>query len=256
MTLARRIAAALRLGHWERDEQNRLRRGSWMQSFSGAMIWPLDPRPDEVHYDDLVVGLARECRYGRMCREFYSVAEHSVIVSQYAEKLARERGYSEGTALAAARIGLLHDGSEAFLGDVPRPIKHQPAMRGYRRLEKKWQRAINTRFAAYQGASAHEVCLALLLVKEVDTRLLLDEIEALMIDPDMWSRTRRYDGVEPLGAEIAALSSPQAAHVFTQRFCELWSVPWRYRNACPTPDVREWASSSTRSRAPKFAGEF
>lgn len=213
-SLPRRVAYALRLGNWELDESNRIRRGSWLQTYSGVRVWPLDPRADEIHFDDVCVGLARECRYGNHAREFYSVGEHSVLVSQFCERLALERGWSRASARWVAGIGLLHDASEAYLGDIPRPLKRQRAMRGYRKLEAKWWTQICRRFDLFPTESA------MALVHEVDNRLLLDEIDALLLDPDMWRRAGRYRGMQPLGAEIAALPWEQAAEVFAQRFDE------------------------------------
>lgn len=201
---------------YARDDHGRWRKGDWCQSYSGARVWPLDPRADEVHYDDVCIGLARECRYGNQCREFYSVAEHSVLVSIYAEKFA-ERHWELGVdPLLAAREGLLHDAPEAYLGDIPRPFKHKRVMRGYRSLETKWDRAIMERFGVQptQASSA--------IVKSMDKRILIDEIDQLMFDPDMWQRPVRYPGVIGLGADIAAMEWPQAAAAFSQRFAELF----------------------------------
>lgn len=209
--LTRRVAAALRLGHWERDDHGRLRRGKWMQSFSGARIFPLDPRPEEIYFDDFCIGLARECRYGNHSRRFYSVSEHSVIVSLYVEKLALERGWSPYETRHAARQGLVHDLPEAYLGDVPRPLKMMRAMRGYRKLEAKWWGVTCERFNLRSTPESNA------LVHEVDDRILIDEIEVLLLNPER-IRTGRYAKMKPLGATIACLPWERAAEVFAQRF--------------------------------------
>ncbi|MGN6107391.1 MAG: YfbR-like 5'-deoxynucleotidase [Kofleriaceae bacterium] len=187
-----------------------------MQTYSGEQIWPLDPRADEVHLDDICVGLARECRYGNHCRDFYSVAEHSVIVSLNVERIALNSWWSPAKARLAARQALLHDASEAYIGDIPSPLKSQRAMRGYRRVESRWEDAVNQRFGVRPTRQTTE------LVHEVDRRVVLDEVEALMLDPHMWVTTRRRQHVEPLGAEIAAMPWQHAAVVFSQRFAELF----------------------------------
>src|SRR6185503_5589264 len=61
--------------------------------------------------------LANLSRFGGHTRAFYSVAQHSVIVSQ----LVEERGGDAEDAFAA----LMHDATEAYLGDMPHPIKHR-----------------------------------------------------------------------------------------------------------------------------------
>ena len=209
------------LFRWERDEQGRRRPGTWSQSYSGSMCWPLDPLPEEIHFDDICAGL-RELRYRAQTREPYTVLEHSVLVSCEAEKLARERGYSEEVAKACARYGLLHDASEAYIGDVTRPLKRQRVMRGYCKLERKWDKAIRSRFNIFD-CNIYETMLAMVLVHEADTRITLDEIEALMVDPNMWDRMGRYVDVKPLGVEIPGWTWKQATSAFCQRFSELWT---------------------------------
>ena len=57
------------------------RGGGWLQTWSGRMFWPLDPRDDEVDICDIAHALAHQCRFGGHCRRFYSVAEHCVLLS-------------------------------------------------------------------------------------------------------------------------------------------------------------------------------
>ena len=78
------------------------RRGDWIQTYLGIQFWPLDPRPEEVMLFDIAHSLSNMCRFTGHCREFYSVAQHSVIVSQ---NVPRED----------AAWGLLHDASEAYM---------------------------------------------------------------------------------------------------------------------------------------------
>ena len=71
-------------------------------------------------------------------RSFYSVAQHSVLVSELCEP-------------EDALDGLLHDGSEAFLGDLASPLKHSPHLAGFRRIEATVDRAIAERFGTRVG---------------------------------------------------------------------------------------------------------
>lgn len=93
--------------------------GDWMGMASGRVFWPLDPRADEVHIEDIAQALSNLCRFGGRCSEFYSVAQHSVWVARYVEK------HWPGKPMLALHA-LLHDAAEAYLGDVVRPLK--PAM--------------------------------------------------------------------------------------------------------------------------------
>lgn len=217
------VLAKLGLGSWEYDERGRRRPGAWSQTYSGAQFWPLDPREEEVHFDDICMGL-RELRYRSQTREPYSVSTHSVLVSIEAERLGRawatinrHHGLDiEAFAGLCARQGLLHDAPEAYIGDIARPLKRQSVMRGYRRLEAKWEGVIFRRFGIEANRFSHAI------VEEADKRIVLDEIEALMIDPDMWPRNGRYIGLEPLGIEIPDWTWQQSVDAFCQRFCELW----------------------------------
>lgn len=203
-----------------RDVHGRRRRGSRSQTYSGQEFWVLDPRADEVHFDDVCIGIARECRYGNQSREYYSVAEHSVIVSVFVENFARDLGWSDDLVLQVAREGLLHDGSEAYLGDVMRPLKHQRVMRGYRCAESRLQDVI------FEHFDVHPTIDTTWLVDIVDKRACVDEVEALMLDPAFY----KHDELEPLGADIAALSWERAARVWSRRFSNLFP-DYLYRRA-------------------------
>lgn len=80
---------------------------------SGRKFWPLDPRPEDVHLDDIVNTLAQLCRWGGSTSRFYSVAQHSTWV---ARRVARTHPHLTMQAL-------LHDAAEAYVGDQRRPFK-------------------------------------------------------------------------------------------------------------------------------------
>ena len=96
-------------------------------------FWPLEPDPEKVCIEDIAHALSCQCRFGGHSSKFYSVAEHSVSVSKLC-------------APEDALWGLLHDGSEAFLCDIPRPLKVLPEFAAYREAEHRLQRVIAVRF--------------------------------------------------------------------------------------------------------------
>src|SRR3972149_10211945 len=115
----------------EREE----RRGDFILTYSGRRFWPLDPRPEDVVVEDIAHALGNLCRFTGHTSRFYSVAEHSVHVSD--------------SASAPNKLwGLFHDASEAYLGDLARPTKQAQAGFGlaYRRVERRLMRAICDRF--------------------------------------------------------------------------------------------------------------
>lgn len=103
----------------------------WMQSYNSKVIYPLQPKPDDFSLETVAHALALKCRFNGQCKFFYSVAQHSVIVSLHC---------SQENAL----WGLLHELDEVFLPDVPRPIK--PTIPGWKELAEKHMRAGATAF--------------------------------------------------------------------------------------------------------------
>lgn len=86
---------------------------TYIRTFSGKQFWPLNPRPNEVCLIDIAHALANICRWTGHTRQFYSVAEHCVLMSHWLESMGED-----------PRPALLHDASEAYLSDIARPVKH------------------------------------------------------------------------------------------------------------------------------------
>jgi len=146
----------------------------WIQTRSGKKFFPLAPNPADVDLADIAHALSNICRYTGHVSRFYSVAEHSVRVSKRVLHLSSNPHF--------ALWGLLHDASEAYLTDIARPVKHQPAMAAYRAAEKKLQIAICTRL----GLPLEEPAI----VSQVDMEMLGTEAHHLMqpIHPE-WGET-------------------------------------------------------------------
>lgn len=162
-------------------------RGDWIQTAAGGQFWPIDPRASEIDPEDVAHALSLLCRFGGHCLRFYSVAEHSVLLA---------RAVAPENRLWA----LLHDATEAYLVDVPRPLK--PFLVGYREAEDKIARAVCERFSLPLEMPAE--------VKAADTRILTDERHQNMAPaPKPWSTD-----TEPLGVTLQFWSPTVAKREF------------------------------------------
>lgn len=169
----------------------------WIQTDSGIRFWPLEPRVQDVNIPDIAHALSMKCRYNGHCKKFYSVAEHSLWVSELV---------SEKNAL----WGLLHDASEAYLPDVPAPIK--PDLPGFKAIEKRVQDTIMTALEMPLEEPPE--------VKSMDRAILGDEHRQVM-------RHNHYewmvDGKATGKVEIQFLMPEEACYLFVERWVELTS---------------------------------
>jgi len=177
------------------DDQ-RWHRGDWMQTYTGRQFYPMAPHPDDVDIVDIAHALSMLCRYNGHVTRFYSVAEHCVLMSQAAEP-------------EIALWALLHDATEAYVGDMVRPLK--VGMPDYRAAEDRVEEAI----VAHFGLPFHKPPA----VKELDLRILWNEREALLAEPPRpWSMHG-----EKLDVTIHAWSPAEAEAAYLARFDQLTS---------------------------------
>lgn len=192
--------------------------GSWLATASGGM-WSIEnPQEDQVHLRDIAAGLSRTCRYaGQISEEaeFYSVAEHSVIMTSWAHQAGLVRTRSE------ALLYLIHDGSEAYFGDMPTPLK--ALIPDFRALEDRAQNVI------YRAFGVEEKLVRALKpeLKGIDTRVRMDEREVMILEPALGAGRealwRQDPGLEPLGVTPLMLSPIDARETF------LRAVSWALR---------------------------
>ena len=138
-----------------------------IETFSGAFVDTRLPQQETIDLKDVAHGLALTCRFGGQCANFYSVAEHAVLCARY----ARDEGWDLPEQLAC----LHHDDAEAFLGDIPRPMKSLLGA-GYRRMTDKMDAAIIQALGLPFGVEA----LHSPEVKEADNWALLQEARELL----------------------------------------------------------------------------
>lgn len=105
-----------------------------IELFSGGFIDIVDPKPEQIKIKDIGHALSMQCRFVGQIERFYSVAEHSWHVARMLE----------GTPYKVQLAGLLHDASEAYLGDIASPIKQ--FLPDYQKMEDRLQAAIFARY--------------------------------------------------------------------------------------------------------------
>lgn len=94
----------------------------YIRTYTGTEFTIFNPKVEQIFIEDIAHALSHLCRYGGHCEPFYSVAQHSIAASYLVEP-------------QNAFCALLHDATEAYLVDLPRPIKYQ--IEQYRQMEDK-----------------------------------------------------------------------------------------------------------------------
>jgi hypothetical protein len=172
-------------------------RGNWIQTFTGRRFHYDDPHPDDIHIGDIAHALSNLCRYAGHSRKFYSVAEHSVLVA---------RQFTDPDMRLA---GLLHDATEAYCVDLPRPLKRMLPV--YEGIESALWMVI----AAKYGLPAELPDE----VHDIDTRMLITERPFLFREVLPWPA---FADVKPIeGVEITFMEPLQAKAEFLRMFYDL-----------------------------------
>ena len=170
----------------------------WINTYTGKKFYPLDPKIEDICIEDIAQGLSMICRFNGQCHSFYSVAQHSVLVSY------------ECSAENALQ-GLMHDTSEALgLSDLSSPIKNSGEFENYKHYEHQLQSMIYTKYGLDVVEPED--------VKRADKVLLATEARDLLLH-------RNKDWVmpaNPLPYKIEPLMPKEAKALFLKRFEELY----------------------------------
>lgn len=145
--------------------------GDWISTYTGRKFWVLDPRPEEINIEDIAHALSMMCRYRGHCKFFYSVAQHCIGV----QETLKEWGYNELIQL----YGLLHDATEAYICDIPRPIKNN--IPNYKSMENELEVKILQAFNLSRPIP--EISK---IIKDADNAMLKCEAKVLMSDWEEW----------------------------------------------------------------------
>ena len=168
-----------------------------MLTASGRVIDFLDPRPSDIFILDIAQALSEESRFNGHTYGFYSVAQHSWLVSC---NVPQEH----------ALEGLLHDATEAYMKDIPKPLKN--LLPDYQEIENRLECVIRSRFGLPPKPSEE--------VKRADMQALATERRDLIKrdNADIWGSLK---GVDPWEKRISPMSPNHSMAVFISRFLEL-----------------------------------
>lgn len=146
----------------------------------------------------IAASLAKLCRFCGHTLDFYSVAQHCVHVSEI-------------VPAEFALDGLLHDATEAYLGDMSSPLKRLCV--DYQAIEVRLEVAVRAQFNLSTIQPPE--------VRHADLVMLLTEKRDLMPDPIDQQRPAWPAGIAPLGMTVRAWSWQEAERRFLDRFAEL-----------------------------------
>lgn len=173
---------------------------TWIQTYTGRAFDLVDPQPDMVEILDIAHALAHQCRFMGHTASFYSVAEHSLLVS---DRVPRGDAFE----------GLMHDAAEAYCVDLAAPIKRLPGLAGYCEYEKQVRAVIAARFGLKPALPSSVV--------EADLRMLMTEAKLMHRPPPKdWGVPH-----EPY-SDVSVFYFPplEATAAFLERFRDFWVV--------------------------------
>jgi len=169
---------------------------NWFPTYSGEKFYPSDPDISEINIEDIAHSLSNQCRFAGHTKEFYSVAQHCLLVSHH-------------VPYNIALEGILHDAAEAYCQDLIRPIKYGFGFHEYRIVEQRLEGKIEEKFNLFSLSSG--------VIKHHDNRALMTERRDLFLD----SKARHYDwGIreEPYEDVIIPMAPKEAKSAFLARF--------------------------------------
>jgi uncharacterized protein len=134
-----------------------------------------EPLPGQIHIEDVSVHLSRIPRFVGATNRFFSVAQHSLEVAYLCAAIVQNRnsnGAPTDDLTDLMREGLLHDGHEYLLSDIPSPVKR--LLPDYKRLvEGPLDRRIRSVFglAKMMPADVHLADSMALLLEDQHLRM-------------------------------------------------------------------------------------
>ena len=175
---------------------------AWTQTYTGIQFRPFNPLPEDVKIIDIAHALSMQCRFNGHIKRFYSVAEHSFLMSYLVSP-------------AAAPLALLHDAAEAYIGDMPSPLKD--SMTDFKYLDLSLTQAILARFGVGPEHWA-EVHAADKWIVHKEARVLMNNPELV----DKWGPPPAFKPALGLDYDRLGMSPDDAKYNFLLRYRELF----------------------------------
>ena len=184
----------------------------FIHTFTGKNFYFLDPKPEDICIEDIAHSLSNQCRFAGHSKYFMSIAQHSVMVSEFPYLDTQEK----------QMWGLLHDASEAYLTDIPTPIKN--CLPEYKEMEANLQSIIANKFGLY-ASEPREVTRA-------DKESLINEGFHMLRNTDYWLSQGKPD----MNMKLKSWAPKDAKQFFLDRFYQIQdqdlfgSLPNLYRS--------------------------
>lgn len=175
---------------------------AWIWTFTGRKFYLLRPSAKDIDIRDIAHALSMQCRWTGHSRFHYSIAQHSyycslLVPSEY------------------ALDALMHDATEAYMGDMNRPLKHfTPAGPIFRRQEAVVHAAIAAKF----GLSFAELAV----VKIADDEMLYLEKDTILTGKPKWNM--KWGTGNKAAIKIVPWTPKEAEKKFLKRFEQLRSL--------------------------------
>ncbi len=182
-------------------------RGTYIGTYpSCGRFYPFDPRPEEMHIEDIAHALSNTCRFNGHISRFYSVAEHSVHM---ADQLS-DKGKN------TQRWALLHDATEAYIGDMVRPLKHSSVLEAFRDTEDVIHICVAKKFGLSITIPK--------LVHEMDNVMCSTERRDLIYGTAPWKSMPPPLARDRFEIPSRDIYPKEAKAMFLRKFYELWPV--------------------------------
>lgn len=176
----------------------------WMETYTHQRIDLERPQSALLDIEDIAHSLSMQCRYAGHVREFYSVAEHSILVASIVDP-------------RYALQGLMHDAHEAYVQDVIAPAKQIDLNIGYRVHEHRFELEVDRQYGLYGKDAAFDM-EAGAAVRRADMQMLALERRDVVQAAHPWPSC---EGVELPDVEIRFLNPREAKREFKRVYRDL-----------------------------------